>query len=169
LNLLSRLFGYATREEAAGARLDDAEPWIVPPTRDAAAVLRSLPILFPAGAVVYFEGTTEGSFAKWLKVHKTSSPLKVAYGTIWPRPDGYHVLLESALLEEAADLVKRAGIALPCIHLHVHDGKRVLLEWHDAFGDDPLYIASALPRDRVDLFVRAIGVGPVSRGTATAT
>jgi hypothetical protein len=167
LSLLSRLFGVATKEEAAGSRLDDTEPWIVPPTRDAAAVLRSLPILFPAGAVVYFEGTTEGSFAGWLESHKTSTSLKVAYGTIWPRPDCYHVPLESALFEEAAAVIKREGIALPCIHLHVHDGKRVLLEWHDAFGDDPMYIASAVPRDRVDLFVRAIGVGPVSRRTAT--
>ena len=78
-------------------------------------------ILFPAGAVVYLVGTTEGSFAEWLEVHKTSTSLKVAYGTIWPRPDCYHVSLESALLEEAAGLIKRVGIALPCIHLHVHD------------------------------------------------
>ena len=116
---------------------------------------------------MYFEGTTEGSFAEWLEVHKTSTSLKVAYGTIWPRPDCYHVSLESALLEEAAGLIKRVGIALPRIHLHVYDGKRVLLEWHDAFGDEPMYIASVVPCDRIDLFVRAIGVGQASRGTAT--
>jgi hypothetical protein len=169
LSLLSRLFGYATREEAGGARLDDAEPWVVPPTRNAATLLRSLPTLFPVGASVYFEGTTERKFAPWLEAHATSPSLKVAYGTIWPRPDYYHVPLEVTLLEEAANLIEREGVAHPCIHLHVHDGNHVLLEWHDAFGDDPMYISSVVPRDRIDLFVRAIGVGPVSRRTATAT
>jgi hypothetical protein len=125
--------------------------------------LRSLPILFPVGALVYFEGTTEGKFAEWLEAHTMSPSLKVAYGTIWPRPDYYHVPLEAALLEEAADLIEREHVVQPCIHLHVHDRNRVLL---DAFDDDPMHIASVVPRDRIDLFVRAIGVGPVSRRTA---
>jgi hypothetical protein len=124
-------------------------------------------MLFPVGALVYFEGTTEGKFAQWLEAHTTPTSLKVAYGTIWPQPDCYHVPLESTLLQEAAALIEQERIALPCIHLHVHDGNRVLLEWYDAFGNDPMYIASAVPRDRVDLFVGAIGVGPVSRRTAT--
>ena len=80
-------------------------------------------------------------------------------------PDYYHVPVEAALLQEAADLIEREQVVQPCIHLHVHDGNRVLLEWHDAFDDDPIHIASVVPRDRIDLFVRAIGVGPVSRRT----
>jgi hypothetical protein len=101
--------------------------------------------------------------------HATSSPLKVAYSTIWPRPDYYHVPVEADLLQEAADLIEREHVVQPCIHLHVHDGNRILLEWHDAFGEDPMYIASVVPRDLIDLFVRAIGVGPVSRRIVVAT
>ncbi len=130
-------------------------------------MLRSLPILFPTDAFVYFEGTTENRFAAWLVAHAIPAPLKIAYGTIWPKPDCYHLPLQSDLLTEAADFVDRDGISLPSIHIHVHDGKRVLLEWHDAFCDDPMYVASAVPRDRVDEFARALGVGNVARGAAT--
>lgn len=94
-----------------------------------------------------------------------ASPLKVAFGTIWPKPDFYHLPLQSELLEEAADLVDRRGISLPSIHLHVHDGERVLLEWHDAFCDDPMYVATSFPRERVEEFARAIGAGEVTRDT----
>ena len=59
---------------------------------------------------------------------------------------------------EAADLITQERISLPCTHLHVHDGKQVLLEWHDAFSDDPMYVASCIPRDRVAEFARQIGV-----------
>jgi len=165
MSFLSRLLGYAAKQEAAGARLEQGERWVVPPTRDAAAVLRSLPILFPADAFVYFEGTTENHFAEWLAAHSIAAPLKVAHGTIWPKPDFYHVPLRSELLEEGADLVDRKGISLPAIHLHVHDGERVLLEWHDAFYDDPMYVAASLPRNRVEEFARAIGAGEVTRVT----
>jgi len=163
MSLMSRLFGYATKEEAAGSSLEDQHPWVIPPSRDATAILRSLPALFPRDAFVYFEGPAEARFAGWLVAHVIPPPLKIAYGTIWPKPDCYHIPLVAALLEEAAVLVDREGVALPCLHLHVHDGVQVLLEWHDAFVDDPMYVASIVPRDRVEAFARAIGVSPVSQ------
>jgi hypothetical protein len=163
VSFLSRLLRYATKEEVAGASMGQGERWIVAPTRDAAAVLRALPNLFPAGAFAYFEGTTEEHFAGWLSAHSVASPLKVAYGTIWPKPDFYHLPLRGELLEEAAELVERERIPLPSIHFHVHDGAQVLLEWHDAFGDDPISLAGILPHDRVEEFARAIGVNEVTR------
>lgn len=168
MSFFSRLLGYATKEEAAGATLDDGERWVIPATRDAARVLRSLPILFPADAFVYFEGTTDGAFSEWLATHSVPPPLKVAYGTIWPKPDFYHVPLRSELLEEAANVVERRRIEHPSIHLHVHDGARVLLEWHDAFSDDPMYVAGGVPREPVEEFARVLGVGDVRHVTGAA-
>lgn len=68
MSFLSRLFGYATKQEVGGASLE-GERWVIGPTRDAAAMLRSMPILFPADAFAYFEGTTEDQFAEWLAAH----------------------------------------------------------------------------------------------------
>jgi hypothetical protein len=39
----------------------------------------------------------------------------------------------------------------------------VLLEWHDAFASDPMYVSSEVPRERVEAFAGLIHVGPVSR------
>ena len=164
VSLLSRLFGYASRDEADGARLADPHPWVVPPSRDAGAMLRALPILLPRGGFVYFEGTTEAAFESWARAHAVSVQLKIAYGTIWPKPDWFHVPLDPALMQEAAGLIERNGIALPSIHIHVHDGVTVLLEWHDAFVDDPMYVSSAIPREAVEAFASSMNVGPVSRG-----
>lgn len=158
MGFLSRLLGFTTKEEVAGAKLDDPKPWVIPPNRDASVVLRALPNLFPTGCFVYFEGTTESSFAAWLEAHTLPAQLKIACGTIWPKSDCYHVPLEPGLLVEAANIVDHEGIALPSIHLCVHNGKQVLLEWYDAFCDDPINVASSIPRDRVEAFARALGV-----------
>jgi hypothetical protein len=161
--MLSRLLGYATRSEMDGARLDDRQPWVVPATRNGAAFLRALPSLLPEGGFVYFEATTDGAFASWGREHAVAAPLKIAYGTIWPRPDWFHIPLAPSLLEEAAALTDEHRIALPSIHVHVHDGTRVLLQWHDAFIKDPIYVASTISRERVESFAERLGVGPVRR------
>ena len=166
MSLLSRLLRYATKEEAAGARMSGSKAWVVPPTRNCAAMVRALPILFPDGGLVYFEGTTESRFAAWAEAQAVSPPLKIAYGTLWPRPDYFHIPLTAALLDEAAALIDRHGIRQPAIHVHVHDGAKVLLEWHDAFEDHPMYVSTTLPRERVEAFAAAMGVGPVSSVTS---
>ncbi|MCC6486542.1 MAG: hypothetical protein IT364_03515 [Candidatus Hydrogenedentes bacterium] len=166
MSLFSRLLGYATKEEAAGARMSGPKAWVVPPTRNCESMLRALPILFPDGGFVYFEGTTESRFAAWAEAHAVVPPLKIAYGTLWPRPDFFHIPLEANLMEEAAVLIKQHGIRQPTIHVHVHDGAKVLLEWHDAFEDDPMYVSTALSRERVEAFASAMDVGPVSSVTS---
>ena len=161
MGFLSRLLGYATAEEMAGARLEGGHVWRVPGTRDGAAVLRALPVLVAAGGFVYFEDTVDETFARWLAAHAVDPPLKVACGTIWPRPDSFHGPLDAALMDEAAGVVDTHGVPMPSIHLHVHDRARVLLEWHDAFGSNPIYVSAAIPRTIVDELAARLGVGPV--------
>jgi hypothetical protein len=167
MSFLSRLLRYATKEDLAGVRLETRERWIVPPTRDVVRFLRSLPILFPASAFVYFEGTTERELTTWLEAHSIAPPLKIALGTIWPKPNFHHLPLRLELLDEVVGLIERNRIGIPSYHLHVHDGARVVLEWHDAFCNDPLYVATSVPRERVEEFARVLGVGQVARAVAT--
>jgi hypothetical protein len=161
MSFLSRLLGYATKGDLAGASLQ-GERWVIPSTEDGGVFLRSLPILFAADSLAYFEGIEEESFKDWLASHAIAPPLKIAMGTIWPKPDFYHVPLRPALMEEAAGLVDRKGIVLPSFHFHVHDGERVLLEWHDAFSDDPMYVSASIHGGAVEAFARAIGAGKVA-------
>ena len=163
MGIFSRLLGRASPAEVQGARLEDRHPWVVPSTRDAAGFLRALPALFPDGGFVYFEDTTERLFASWAQGHAVESPLTIASGTIWPRPDWFHIPLDSSLLEQAATLIERQRIVLPSIHVHVHNGITVLLEWHDAFVNEPIYITSEIPRERVYAFANHLQVAPVTR------
>lgn len=111
-----------------------------------------------------FEGSTDDDFAEFLSAHSIAPPLKVAFGTLWPKQDFYPLHLRAEVLEEAAALVERQGVSLPSIHLHVHDCERILLEWHDAFQDSPLLVTGALARDRVEEFGRTVGANEVARG-----
>lgn len=148
---LSRLFGGARPEDLQGARLDDPNPHIVHRPADPAVFLRALPVLLPAG-VVYFEGPDD-DLRPWLAGHAMSEPLQIALGTVWPKLMVYHVTLSDAHMTQAAAIVDERGIAIPSIHLHVHDGNRVVLEWHDAFGSDPMYIRSDVPPERLAAFL----------------
>lgn len=161
MSFLSRLLGYKSWAELGGATMEEGERWVIRPARETAAFMRSLPILFPTGAFAYFEGTTQKHFAEWLAAHSISSPLKIAQGTIWPKPDTYHLPLSTELMEEAAALVDDGRIECPAIHFHVHDGRAVLLEWHDAFGNDPIYVGVSVPRDRIEEFARVINAREV--------
>lgn len=38
-----------------------------------------------------------------------------------------------------------------------------MLAWHDAFGDDPMYVSSDIPRERVDAFASLFTSYPISR------
>ena len=168
MSLFSWLLNYSTREEMAGVRLDDTRPWIVPATRDAAAWLRALPTLLPVGGFVYFEDFTDRVFWSWAQAHAVPAPLKIARGTIWPKADVIHLPLDAVLLEEAAGIIDRNRVALPSIHVHAHDGTKVILEWHDAFVDHPMYVHSEIPRETVDAFAARLNVGPVSHDDALA-
>jgi len=44
-----------------------------------------------------------------------------------------------------------------CDHFHVYTRGRVILEWHDAFYDDPMAVCKSTPEDRVRRFAQSIG------------
>jgi hypothetical protein len=158
--MLRRLLKKLLPEPPAGARFAEPQHWRVPPQRDAAVWLRALPVLLPGGATLYLEGTTESQGAAWLAEHAIPEKLHIAAGTIWPKSDVYHIPLTPEMLESLAALVDRFGIACPAIHVHVHDDAQILLEWHDAFSADPMYVSTSIPEERVAAFAAALGVGP---------
>lgn len=154
MGFFSRIFGGRHRY---GVNFDPIDGWEISLPTDPAVFLRKLPVLFPNDCFVYFEGTTDRAFAKWLKIKSVQTPSKVGLGTIVPKPDYYHIPLEPELLAEAADIVDDRGISFPSVHVHVHDATEVLLYWHDAFCDDPMLLAKSVSSDRILEFAKAIG------------
>ena len=157
MGFLARLFGAGRRNERDGIRLTDDEPWRVGPTRDVKRFLRALPALMPPGSVVYFEDTGEPHVGRYLLGVSVPAQTQVAVGTIWPRPDCYHVPLTAEHMEALAGFLETHPAGLFCVHCHVYRDGVVLLQWHDAFYDDPMYISRTMSDAVVAQFAQAIG------------
>jgi len=153
---LDRVMSTVFREQLAGLRLDDPHPYAFRLPPDGARFLRALPVLLPPTAMLYCEGTTDPHVARWLERQAIRpAPARIALGTLWPKPDCYHVPLRKELIDELAALVETHGVALPSIHVHAYDDQVVLVQWHDAFLHDPVFVSRSVPADRVEAFVAA--------------
>lgn len=165
MGFLARLFGAVPKKEWGGLRLAETDPWCVSPTRDVERFVRALPHLMPSGSVVYFEDTAEPHVRRYLASVSVPSPVRVAVGTIWPRPDCYHVPLTAETMEALAAFLEKNPAGFFCAHCHVYHDGVVLLEWHDAFIDDPMYISRTISAGAVAGFAHALG-SSVSGGSA---
>jgi hypothetical protein len=155
---LDRVLHWIFREQMTGLRFDDPDPLTLHVPREPGRFLRALPLLGGPDAIACFEGSTEGLVPCWLERHEVASEVKLAAATLMPRSDFYHVALGGeGGLSEFATLVETHGIAVPSIHVYVHEGGRVILAWYDAFLDHPVFIARAVPPARVHAFAAAAG------------
>ena len=165
MGFLARLFGAVPKDEWGGMRLADAKPWCVSPTKNVERFVRALPALMPSGSIVYFEDTAEPHVRRYLESVSVPSQVRVAIGTIWPRPDSYHVPLTAETMEALAAFLDKNPAGFFCAHCHVYRDGVVLLEWHDAFINDPMYISRTISADAVARFAQTLG-SSVSEGCA---
>lgn len=166
MGILARFFRWVPAPDRSGIRLEDHHPWEVTATNDVERFLRALPLLVPAGAIAYFEGTGEPHVAEYLRRISVPPSVQVALGTIWPRPDCYHVPITVQNMEALAALLEERPAGYFCSHCHVYEGESVLLEWHDAFTGDPMRVSRRIGAEKVSRFAAALGssYGPIAAG-----
>lgn len=158
MSIFSRRLGYVPRGERRGIRLEDTEPWRITPTQDVSRFIRALPLLVPEDSIAYFEDTGESHVAEYLRRVSIHAPgAKIAVGAIWPRPDRYHVPLTVNTMEAPATFLDDRPAGLFCSHCHVYREGTVVLQWHEAFSDDPLYVSRAVDEAMVRRFAEALG------------
>jgi hypothetical protein len=157
MSFVARFLGIIPKAERSGIRLDEPEPWRVSPTKDVELFVRALPLLTAEGSVAYFEGTGESHVAEYLRQLAIVPQVQVAVGTIWPRPDYYHVPVSRESMEALAAFLDEAPTGYFCTHCHVYRNGVVLLEWHDAFMDDPMYLSRVIGEDVVREFANCVG------------
>ena len=138
MGFIARLLEAVPKDERDGIRLTEAEPWRVSATKDVKRFLRALPQLLPEGSIAYFEATGEPHVAEYLSGVSIPGQSRVAIGTIWPRPDSYHVPVTAQTCEAFAEFLERRPAGYVCSHCHVYRDGLVLLEWHDTFIRDPI-------------------------------
>lgn len=159
MGILAKLFGAASREELKGIALGHDGAWEVSPVRDFPSLLRALPLLQLCDAVLYLEGGSPPREIKaFLDARCVPERSHVAMGTIWPRPQTFHLPATPANLSELASLAEKCQAIQIAVHLHVYAQGDVLLEWYDAFWKDPFYLSEAIPEDRVRTFSSTLGL-----------
>ena len=80
----------------------------------------------------------------------------VALGTVWPRPETFHVRATQETLAELRELAEHHAEPELAIHFHVYKDGRVILEWHDAF-DESMLLREDIPESEVRTLARRLG------------
>ena len=156
---LSKILNYVPKSERVGLALDLSNAWRLEPVSDASVFLQALPALQLSSAVLYLEGTTDGAVAKCLEEYAVKPTVKIAPGTVWPRPDIYHVPMSHDVLNRLGRIVDDKGAAFLAFHVHVYANGEVVLQWHDAFESIPFYVSSRIDEQRIKDLAEQLGVG----------
>jgi len=144
------------RDSSNEIRFDEPHPRRLTPTSDSSQFLRALRSLVPASSVVYFEDIGEKHVTRVLQRLSVSAPVRVARGTMFPRPDYYHVALTTDNMEEIATYLDNHPTGHFCTHCCVYRDRKILLAWYDAFLDDPMYISWTIDESEVNRFASVI-------------
>ena len=83
--------------------------------------------------------------------------LKVARGTIWPKPLCFHLRAMPDVYEQLVAFSSRCASPELGDHFHAYLADNVLLEWHDAFFDDPIRLSASFSEDEVKRFSSRMG------------
>jgi len=159
MSWLSKLLGYVPAEERKGISLGQVPHWKVGYVKDFPAFLRALVDLVPSGSILYIEGggNPPKEIISYLEERAARKTSKVAMGTIWPRPRCDHMQITKENLEGLANLAEMHAELKPAVHLHVYKDNKVLLQWYDAFFDDPFYVSKEIPEKRLIEFCDRLG------------
>ncbi len=158
MSLLSKIFGYVPAKERKGISLAESACWEISGIKGFPAFLRALSGLAISDSVLYLEGdSTPKKLRSYLEGKAAINTCKVEMGTIWPRPDCFHMQITRANLEGLAELVESYPTPQVAVHLHIYKNGKMLLQWYDAFFD-PLYISKEIPTANIKEFCNKLGV-----------
>jgi hypothetical protein len=80
-----------------------------------------------------------------------------APGTLYPKPDAYHLPLRDPNLADLRSIAERYAEPEVADHLAVYRGNELLLTAYDA-GKDDVYVARSLSRETLETLQRALGL-----------
>lgn len=156
MGLFSRLFGAVSPEDLDGIRLDEPA-WELDGPRTFVELLTALRSHLPADAMLYFEGgAPDGEIRAFLDAHSVPEPVHVALGTIWPRPEVFHVPASEQALDQLVSLMTHHAEPQLAVHFHVYRESDVLLQWHDAFSF-PILLSGWFTEEQVAAMAGSMG------------
>ena len=155
---LSRLLDLLALRRQRGISLGLLPAWEISPPRDAANFIRALAQLLPPGSIIYLEGTgTAPDVRDFLRPRQADPAQKITRGTIWPRPECFHIAAIPENIDGLASLFDRHAFPEICHHFHAYAAAGIIVEWYDCFGKDPLYVSRDVPVERIEAFCELTG------------
>lgn len=148
-----------TDEQMAGIMLDMRSCWEVTEIKgiQAGNFFTALLGLLPADSIFCIETTSKvEEVQSFLQANKIPHTTKVQLGTIWPKPDVFHLSFNEQNMQQMAQLAESFAMPEICDHIHIYKDEEVLLEWFDAFWQ-PLYISKQIPESEVKDFCEKLG------------
>ena len=158
MGILSRILGYMTREERVGISLGRDATWQVWGVGDPQKFFLALRALVPPESVLALHEPEGKNVRQFLREHAAETHTRVEAGTIWPRPEIYHIDCSAPNLTALEDLASRHAAPEMAIHLHVYRKEQVLIESYDAF-DDPMHLSGVFRVEDVMRFSESCGDG----------
>ncbi len=139
-----------------GLRIETPAIWYIEGQYDYPAVLRSLHILFPSDATLYFEGSfIEDKVLALFQQYPATNIVEVYPGTIAPKPKCFHVQMNSDLIKSLSTLAENLAETEVADHFHVYRNNTMLMTGYD-FGSLSLVIADLFPSERVSEFAHSL-------------
>jgi hypothetical protein len=159
MSLLGRLLNAVFQPELGGMSLNLAEPfWELSGETNFPSLFAALPILLPAGCVLYLEGGyPEDELLEFLQTNNAEDTVRIASGTVWPEPKVFRLPATSTVLDRLSKLSQACAVPEVAAHFHVYCGQAVLLEWHGVFTP-PALIPGKLPTENIRRFAEGLGL-----------
>ena len=155
---LARLLGSVPAEEREGICLPRGPHWQIDIKVALSDFFLALPEVTPPGSVLYLEdGFPSEEVRALFEKHAAEKPTQVALGTLWPRPQRYHIGITRDLLDKLAGLAETRGAWEFGLHIHVYHEQSVVVEWYDA-PDPPMWLSKDIPEETVARFSARLGV-----------
>jgi len=140
LKWLRKIFGGPSVKEPKGISLGENAKWVISGVQDQVIFFSNLKYIFPEpDYILFFEGIViADDVKKYFDENSVPNPAEIAAGTLWPKPKTYHILLTNKSIEDLVSFSKQHASCEICDHFHVYKDNVIYLEWHDAWGKDPI-------------------------------
>lgn len=155
---IARFIRGAHRNRRNGLRLPEGSlHWHVGGPRTFSALFRALDGWLPDDAILCFEaGHPDAEIKSFMAQFAIPERGQVALGTLWPSANAFHVPAKG-VMAQLAELMERHAEPELAVHFHVYRSEDLLLEWYDAFSEDPLRINGSIPEEQVRTLAAALG------------
>lgn len=156
MGFLSRLLGIRNAAELEGITLGPPPHWRLVYHADSASFFRALPLLLPAGAVLYFECPLGNIGPAFLEKRAIEARVTVRPETLSRKVTFYHLEMTQDNVAALAEILDSAVVPFPSGHFHAYKDDKILLFWPDAF-DNPFFVSAEVEQDKVARFCDATG------------